>query len=37
MDLDLSKDDLDQINDEVSKIQVQGERLPEAALKMTGQ
>lgn len=34
--LDLSTDDLDQINEEVSKIQVQGERLPEAALKMTG-
>ena len=37
VDLDLTADDLDQINEEVSKIQVQGERLPEAALKMTGQ
>ncbi|SDZ70828.1 Predicted oxidoreductase [Variovorax sp. YR266] len=36
VDLDLSADDLDRINEEVSKIQVQGERLPEAALKMTG-
>ena len=36
VELDLSTDDLDQINEEVSKIQVQGERLPEAALKMTG-
>jgi aryl-alcohol dehydrogenase-like predicted oxidoreductase len=37
VDLDLSADDLDQIQREVSKFQVQGERLPEAALKMTGQ
>ena len=37
VDLELTKDDLAQINDEVSKVQVQGERLPEAALKMTGQ
>jgi aryl-alcohol dehydrogenase-like predicted oxidoreductase len=36
VDLDLSADELDRINEEVSKIQVQGERLPEAALKMTG-
>lgn len=36
VDLDLSSDELDRINEEVSKIQVQGERLPEAALKMTG-
>lgn len=36
IDLDLSTQDLGQINHEVSKIQVQGERLPEAALKMTG-
>ena len=39
-DLDLSRDDLDQINEEVSKIQIQiqiqGGRLPEAALTMTG-
>lgn len=35
-DLDLSPDELDQIGREVSKIDVLGERLPEAALKMTG-
>ena len=34
--LDLNDQDLAKINDEVSNIKVQGERLPEAALKMTG-
>ena len=34
--LELTSDDLSQIHAEVSKIQIQGERLPEAALKMTG-
>src|SRR6185312_1563214 len=34
--LDLSRGDLDEINAAAAKIQVQGERLPEAALKMTG-
>ncbi|WP_281915909.1 aldo/keto reductase [Caldimonas thermodepolymerans] len=34
--LDLSADDLAEIAAEVSKVQVQGERLPEAVLKMTG-
>ena len=36
VELDLTAEDLDQINEKVSKIQVLGERLPEAALKMTG-
>ncbi|NTI52019.1 aldo/keto reductase [Agrobacterium rhizogenes] len=36
VDLELSTDDLAEINMAVSKIEVQGERLPEAALKMTG-
>lgn len=36
VDLDLTPEELDQINREVSKIEVLGERLPEAALKMTG-
>ncbi|RZT29057.1 aldo/keto reductase [Cupriavidus agavae] len=36
VDLELSAADLDLINDEVSKIQVEGDRLPEAVLKMTG-
>jgi aryl-alcohol dehydrogenase-like predicted oxidoreductase len=36
VDLDLTADDLVEINAEASKIQVQGERLPEAVLKMTG-
>jgi len=36
VDLELTAIDLDQINAETSKIKVQGERLPEAALKMTG-
>ncbi|NTG50774.1 aldo/keto reductase [Agrobacterium rhizogenes] len=36
VDLELSTDDLAEINIAVSKIEVQGERLPEAALKMTG-
>jgi aryl-alcohol dehydrogenase-like predicted oxidoreductase len=34
--LDLTTDDLSEINREASKIEVQGERLPEAVLKMTG-
>lgn len=34
--LDLSADDLVEINTEASKIKVQGERLPEAVLKMSG-
>lgn len=34
--LDLSADDLQQIDQQLSTIQVQGDRLPEAALKMTG-
>lgn len=37
IDLDLTEDDLSKINQDVSKIQVQGDRLPEAAMKMTGQ
>ncbi|MFJ4143624.1 aldo/keto reductase [Pseudomonas sp. NPDC089734] len=36
VDLVLTSQDLDRIDREVSRIQVQGERLPEAALKMTG-
>jgi aryl-alcohol dehydrogenase-like predicted oxidoreductase len=36
IDLKLTFADLKEINEAVSKIQVQGERLPEAALKMTG-
>ncbi|QND45598.1 aldo/keto reductase (plasmid) [Rhizobium lusitanum] len=36
VDLELSADDLAEINTAASKIEVQGERLPEAALKMTG-
>jgi len=36
LDLDLTADDLDQIDEEVSQIQIQGDRLPEAAMKMTG-
>jgi aryl-alcohol dehydrogenase-like predicted oxidoreductase len=36
VDLELTKSDLYEINAEASKITVQGERLPEAALKMTG-
>jgi aryl-alcohol dehydrogenase-like predicted oxidoreductase len=34
--LDLTAADLAEIAAEVSKVQVQGERLPEAVLKMTG-
>jgi aryl-alcohol dehydrogenase-like predicted oxidoreductase len=34
--VELSAGDLAEINNEVSKIEVQGDRLPEAALKMTG-
>ncbi|MBB6557478.1 aryl-alcohol dehydrogenase-like predicted oxidoreductase [Acidovorax soli] len=36
VDLELTPEELDQVNREVSKIDVLGERLPEAALKMTG-
>ena len=36
IDLELTATDLNQIDTEASKVQVQGERLPEAALKMTG-
>jgi aryl-alcohol dehydrogenase-like predicted oxidoreductase len=36
VDLELTASDLDEINTETSKIKVAGERLPEAALKMTG-
>lgn len=36
VDLELTADDLGEISSELSKIEVQGERLPEAALKMTG-
>ena len=36
IDLELTTEDLGVIDQEVSKIQVLGERLPEAALKMTG-
>jgi aryl-alcohol dehydrogenase-like predicted oxidoreductase len=35
-DLVLSREDLDEIERETAKITVQGERLPEAVLKMTG-
>ncbi len=36
VDLDLTTGDLEEINTAASRIKVQGERLPEAALKMTG-
>ena len=36
VELALDVDDLSQINAQVAKIEIQGERLPEAALKMTG-
>jgi aryl-alcohol dehydrogenase-like predicted oxidoreductase len=36
VELSLTERDLKGINNEASKVQVQGERLPEAALKMTG-
>lgn len=36
VDLELTTDDLSEIDREASKIEVQGERLPEAVLKMTG-
>lgn len=36
VELDLTSADLVQINTEASKVQVHGERLPEAMLKMTG-
>lgn len=36
VELDLTSADLMQINTEASKVQVHGERLPEAMLKMTG-
>jgi len=37
VEIGLSTEELLRIDEEVSKVQVQGERLPEAALKMTGQ
>jgi aryl-alcohol dehydrogenase-like predicted oxidoreductase len=36
VDLELTSGDLAEINVEASRIEVQGERLPEAVLKMTG-
>jgi aryl-alcohol dehydrogenase-like predicted oxidoreductase len=36
VEVELSADDLAEMNTAASKIEVQGERLPEAALKMTG-
>lgn len=36
VDLALTRGDLDEINVAASKIEIRGERLPEAALKMTG-
>ena len=36
VDLELTNDDLAEIDAGASKIEVQGERLPEAVLKMTG-
>jgi aryl-alcohol dehydrogenase-like predicted oxidoreductase len=36
VNLDLTAGDLAEIDTEASKIEIQGERLPEAALKMTG-
>jgi aryl-alcohol dehydrogenase-like predicted oxidoreductase len=36
VDLELTANDLAEINTEASRIEVQGERLPEAMLKMTG-
>jgi aryl-alcohol dehydrogenase-like predicted oxidoreductase len=36
VELDLTTDDLSEINREASKIEVKGERLPDAVLKMTG-
>jgi aryl-alcohol dehydrogenase-like predicted oxidoreductase len=36
VDLELTASDLAEINTEASRIEVQGERLPEAVLKMTG-
>ena len=36
VELQLTGGDLRQINEQMAQIQVQGERLPESALKMTG-
>jgi len=36
VELQLTQAELQTLHDEVSKIQIQGERLPEAAMKMTG-
>jgi aryl-alcohol dehydrogenase-like predicted oxidoreductase len=36
VELELTGEDLHVIEDQMSRIQVQGERLPEPALKMTG-
>jgi aryl-alcohol dehydrogenase-like predicted oxidoreductase len=35
-ELDLSTDDLDAIRNQLSSVQIQGDRLPEAAMKMVG-
>jgi aryl-alcohol dehydrogenase-like predicted oxidoreductase len=36
VELELNDDELSQINEAVSKIDVLGDRLPEAAMKMVG-
>jgi aryl-alcohol dehydrogenase-like predicted oxidoreductase len=36
MNVEFTEDDLKQINETASKLALQGARLPEAALKMTG-
>lgn len=36
VDFQLSQSDMADINSEASKVEIQGERLPEAAFKMTG-
>lgn len=36
VELQLTGDDLREINQQIAQIQVHGERLPESALKMTG-
>jgi aryl-alcohol dehydrogenase-like predicted oxidoreductase len=35
-DVELTESDVAQINETASKLPLEGERLPEAALKMTG-
>jgi aryl-alcohol dehydrogenase-like predicted oxidoreductase len=37
VELELTQEDLLELDSETSKIQVQGDRLPEAAMKMVGQ